>query len=125
MNNKQISEHIIALEHAALTEWCHGNPSAYLDLYATEFTYFYPFSSRRWDLDNVRELYEQIRGHLDVAHFEMISPQVQVHGDVAVLTFNYVSSGFSGTRNCTEVYCRFGDEWKIIHNHRSDVHSTQ
>ncbi len=119
------------MEHAALEEWCSGNPSRYLELYAPELTYFDPFTPRRWDLDQVREMYEQIRGQLDVKRFEMVSPQVQVHGDVAVLSFNYTSSGFVGTWNCTEVYRRFGDgndgigEWKIIHNHWSDVHPRQ
>ena len=126
MTNEQISEHIIALEQAALTEWCHGNPSAYLELYAPEFTYFDPFTPRRWDLDQVREMYEQIRGQLDVKSFEMVEPRVQVHGEVAVLSFNYTSSSFSGMWNCTEVYRKFPDgSWRIVHNHWSDVHSRQ
>ena len=134
MKNEQISEHIIALEHAALTAWCKGDPSPYLELYAPELSYFDPFTPRRWALEDVREMYERIRGRLDVDRFEMVTPLVQVHGDVAVLSFNYTSSGFAGTWNCTEVYRRFGDgpegpggigDWKIIHNHWSDVHPRQ
>ncbi len=134
MEHENIARHIIALEHAALTAWCHGDPSPYLELYAPEFTYFDPFTPRRWDLEEVREMYERIRGQLDVDRFEMVTPRVQVHGDVAVLSFNYTSSGFSGMWNCTEVYRRFDDgpgdpdgpgDWKIIHNHWSDVHPKQ
>ena len=140
MTNEQISEHIIALERAALTEWCHGNPSPYLDLYAPEFTYFDPFTPERWDLPQVREMYERIRGMQNFDRFEMVSPRVQIHGDVAVLSYNYTSSSFVGMWNCTEVYRRVGDgddggdgssspggpgEWKIIHNHWSDVHPKQ
>lgn len=134
MTNEQISGHIVALEHAALTEWCRGNPTRYLELYAPEFTYFDPFTPRRWDLDEVREMYEGLRGQLSVDRFEMVNPVVQIHGDVAVLSFNYTSSGFIGMWNCTEVYRRFGPapedpddpgDWKIIHNHWSDVHPKQ
>lgn len=108
---EKIAEHIIALERAALAEWCKGNPSPYLELYAPELTYFDPLTPRRWDLDDVRELYERIRGQLLVDRFEMVSPRVQIHGDTAVLTFNYTSSGFVGMWNCTEVYRRFrGDD---------------
>ena len=131
MTNEQISGHIVALEHAALTAWCKGDPSPYLELYAPELTYFDPFTPRRWDLEEVREMYEQIRGQLDVDRFEMVNPVVQIHGDVAVLSFNYTSSSFSRMWNCTEVYRRFGGapgeigDWKIIHNHWSDVHQKQ
>ncbi len=134
MTNEQISGHIIALEQAALVEWCRGNPSPYLELYAPELTYFDPFTPRRWNLEEVAVLYDSIRGQVVVDRFEMVNPQVQIHGDVAVLSFNYTSSGFEGMWNCTEVYRRFGDgpdgpggigDWKIIHNHWSDVHPKQ
>uniref|UniRef100_S0DEV4 DUF4440 domain-containing protein n=1 Tax=termite gut metagenome TaxID=433724 RepID=S0DEV4_9ZZZZ len=123
MENEKIAREIIALEHAALVEWCNGNPSVYLALYAPEFTYFDPFTPKRYDLKEVRELYEQIQGKLSGISFEMVDPRVQIHGDTAVLTFNYTSSGFDGMWNCTEVYHHFeGDGWRIIHNHWSDVH---
>jgi hypothetical protein len=44
-----------------------------------------------------------------------------VAGDAAVLTFNYV--GYVGEEvhrwNCTEVYRRTGDTWRIIQTHWS------
>ncbi len=132
MENEKIAEHIVALEHAALVDWCHGDPSAYLALYAPEFTYFDPFTPERWDLPQVREMYERIRGMQNFDRFEMVSPRVQIHGDVAVLTFNYTSEGFTGMWNCTEVYRRVEEGgpdgigvWRIIHNHWSDVHPKQ
>jgi hypothetical protein len=131
MNNDQISGHIVALEHAALVEWCHGNPSRYLELYAPEFTYFDPFTPRRWDLEQVREMYERMRGKQNFDRFEMVEPRVQIHGEIAVLTFNYTSGGFEGMWNCTEVYRRVAGapgeigDWRIIHNHWSDIHPQQ
>jgi len=44
-----------------------------------------------------------------------------VIGDAAILTMQYVSRGSEGAMhwNCTEVYQRFGAEWKIVHSHWS------
>lgn len=36
IENEKIAAHIIALKRAALTEWRHGNPSAYVELCAPE-----------------------------------------------------------------------------------------
>ncbi|HEY0594039.1 MAG TPA: nuclear transport factor 2 family protein [Thermoanaerobaculia bacterium] len=49
-------------------------------------------------------------------------PRVQASGDVAVLTFNYVSRGSNEatTRwNCTEVYRLVNGAWRIIQTHWS------
>lgn len=54
--------------------------------------------------------------------FERINPLVQVVGDAAVLTFNYASYGRSGAPsrwNCTEVFRRTDDAWRIIQTHWS------
>ncbi len=44
-----------------------------------------------------------------------------IHGDAAVLTFNYVSylEENEDRWNCTEVYRRNGDRWQIIQTHWS------
>ena len=56
----------------------------------------------------------------------MIDPRVQIHGKVAVLTYNLIdyapTSDGSLTRSCwnsTEVYRRVDGKWKIIHSHWS------
>ena len=59
---------------------------------------------------------------MSVSRYELLNPQVQVAGDAAVLTFNYVSYGGSEDAyrwNCTEVYRRTGDRWEIIQTHWS------
>ena len=48
--------------------------------------------------------------------------KVQLVGDAAVLTFNFVSYGGSEDAfrgNCTEVYRRSRDSWRIIQTHWS------
>ena len=65
--------------------------------------------------------YDGIRGTIKVDRDEIIDPLVQIIGDAAILTFQYVS--YSGDAaaywNCTEVYQRSGDDWRIVHSHWS------
>jgi hypothetical protein len=52
---------------------------------------------------------------------EIINPKVQVCGGIAVLAFNYASSGGQGQArwNCTEVYRQRKGQWRIIQSHWS------
>ncbi len=125
---ERIAETIIAMEKAALDRWGHGDPGGYLEISAQEVTYFDPDLEKRLDgIDALRKLYETIRGKVSVDRFEMIDPRVQVHGNVAILTFNLIDhSGKDEGRdpaksrwNSTETYARVGGEWRIIHTHWS------
>ena len=123
MNKLTVTETIIALETAALGAWHNGNPSPYLELYSKDFTYFDPVQERRLDgWDTIKALYESMRGKVKMDKFEIINPQVQSTGTMAVLTYNLHS--YSGEtcwkENCTEVYRLEEDNgWKIIHSHWS------
>lgn len=123
MNTPTITETIITLEKAALDAWHNGDPSPYLELYSTDFTYFDPAHEKRLDgWDKIKALYETMRGKIKMDRFEMINPVVQHKGTMAVLTYNLQS--YSGDKvwkeNCTEVYRLEEDNnWKIIHSHWS------
>ncbi len=115
---------IIALERAALDRWGKGDPSGYLEISAPEVVYFDPYVERRLDgLEALTRLYEALRGKVHVDRDELIRPQVQLCGDMAVLTFNYVSySGKTQRRwNCTEVYQCTAGRWQIIQTHWSYI----
>ncbi len=117
-----IATQILALERAALDRWGQGDPSGFLEISAPEVVYFDPFQERRLNgLDELTALYESIRGQVSLDRYELLDPVVQVAGDAAVLTFNYV--GYVGDQvhrwNCTEVYRRTGDAWQIIQTHWS------
>ncbi len=117
-----ITETILAMERAALDRWGKGDPSGYLEISASDVVYFDPFLQRRLDgLPALRDYYEAARGRVQIVSDEILHPKVQICGDVAVLTFNYVSSGGGGrTRwNCTEVYRRDAGDWRIIQTHWS------
>ncbi|MDD5327970.1 MAG: nuclear transport factor 2 family protein [Phycisphaerae bacterium] len=121
-NEKQIAATIIAMEKAALERWGKGDPSGFLEISASDVVYFDPFLDKRLNgIDELKSLYEGIRGEVNVERYELIDPKVQLCGDVAVLTFNYTgyTNGEASRWNCTEVYRKQNDCWKIIQTHWS------
>jgi hypothetical protein len=113
---------IISLERAALDRWGKGDPSGFLEISAPDAVYFDPYLEKRIDgFEALTQYYENIRGKVYFDRYELLNPLVQVCGDIAVLTFNYVSyTGEAQSRwNCTEVYRRKGDRWQIIQTHWS------
>lgn len=123
MDKNTISKTIISLGKAAMEAWLNGNPTPYLILYSKDFTYFDPAQQYRLDgWDKIQELYESLRGKMNVDRFEIINPIVQSTDTMAVLTYNlHMHSGEAlWKENCTEVYRLEADgEWKIIHSHFS------
>jgi ketosteroid isomerase-like protein len=123
MTATTIEDEIVELESAALRRWCDGDPSGFLEISAPDVVYFDPMLDRRLDgLDALTEYYEPIRGKVYTKRFEMINPLVQVVGDAAVLTFNFVSVDAKEAEsrwNCTEVYRRTPKGWQIIQTHWS------
>lgn len=121
-SNHDIPSLIISMECAALDRWIHGDPSGFLEISAPDVVYFDPYRAQRIDgLEALTTLYKEIWGKVLLDRYELLNPLVQVVGDAAVLTFNYVSyTGETEYRwNCTEVYRRNGDRWQIIQTHWS------
>lgn len=118
---------VISMERAALDRWCTGDPWGYTEICADEVTYFDPNLDGRLDgLEALRQLVAPLEGKLKIDHYEMVNPKVQVHGDVAVLSYNLVDQALApdGTAttdawNSTEVYRRQDGKWRIIHAHWS------
>ncbi len=52
---------------------------------------------------------------------EMVNPKVQVHGDTAILTYNYVGMNLvdgeasPDLAKSTRVYVKNGHGWKLVH----------
>lgn len=122
---------IVALERAALDRWITLDPQGYLDLYASEVSYFDPQREKRVDgLDAMKTLLapmKNVKSPFTKPRYDMIGPRLQTHGDVALLTFNLVSYGTPPGRdeivvarwNSTEVYGRIDGKWRILHSHWS------
>ena len=122
-NESDVAQKVIGLERAALDRWGRGDPSGFLEISAEDVVYFDPYQERRLNgIDELRNLYESIRGQVSVSSYELIDPRVHAVADMAVLTFNYVAQGsneLTSRWNCTEVYRRQGDTWRIIQTHWS------
>ncbi len=118
-----VAEMVIGMEKAALERWGNGDPAGFLEITALDVVYFDPYVGVRIDgLEALRKLYEPIWGKIYFDRFELLNPHVQCDGNLAVLTFNYVSyTGEEADRwNCTEVYRRGGrNGWEIIQTHWS------
>ncbi|MFB3905299.1 MAG: DUF4440 domain-containing protein [Acidobacteriota bacterium] len=114
---------IIAMERAALDRSDKGDPNGFLEISSPDVTYFDPFLDKPIrGLDALRTYYRGFPSD-EPASGEMHNVEVQVSGDVAVLTFNYTvkleKSGQVNRWNTTEVYRRTKDGWRIIHTHWS------
>lgn len=123
-NVEDVKSQIVSLERNALEMWNKGNPDGYLNLYSDDVTYFDPyFETKLEGIAKLRAYYEQVRGEINVRKYEMINPVVQILPDAAVLSYNltsYIDTGESKW-NCTEVYKKDGELWKIVHVHWSYV----
>ncbi len=119
----QIANEIISMECAALDRWIHGDPSGFLEITAPDVVYFDPSLDRRLNgLAALTNLYESLRGQISADRYELIDPRVQVYGNAAVLTFNYLSEHQEQTQawNCTEVYAQDAEgRWRIVQTHWS------
>jgi ketosteroid isomerase-like protein len=123
MNQDHEAAKIIALERASLERWGRGDPSGYLELSSPDVTYFDHQTERRLDgIEALTKLYEACRGAIRIDSSEMPNPHVRFCGEIAaVLTFNFNSQGKEGAMrwNCTEVYERHAETWRIVQTHWS------
>jgi ketosteroid isomerase-like protein len=115
---------VIDLEKAALARWCNGDPDGFLEISAPDAVYFDPFLPTRLDgFDRLKAYYDGIRGQVFAPRHEMVDPHVQEIGDAAILTFRFVSHSENESAemrwNCTEVYRRQNETWRIVHTHWS------
>ncbi len=122
--DSEVAATIIAIERAALARSDKGDGEAFLKISAPDVVYFDPALAK--PIRGLAELTAYYHALPDLEHAaasEFLNPQVQVAGDVAVLTFNYVTTGERSGRvtrwNATEVYRRTGGSWRIIHTHWS------
>ena len=119
-----VAEALVAQETQALVRWGAGDPSGFLDMCHPEVTYFDPFLEERLDgLSALTSNYERLRGKIHIDSFDLVNPRVVVGGEMAVLSFNFVSrSGNDTCRwNCTEVYRSATPRWLIVQTHWSFV----
>jgi hypothetical protein len=120
---KNAEHEVVKMERAALDVWCQGNPDGFLAISAPDVVYFDPFHNHRIDGHAaLKAMYDGCKGKFSIASYKLIDPKVQLCGDsAAVLTFNY--EGVVGDKtekwNCTEVYRKDKEGWRIVQTHWS------
>lgn len=114
---------LLALETAAMDRWGAGDPDGFLELSDDDVTYFDPWLERRIDSKaDLTRVYDRIRGQVHIESYEFRAPSVTAAGDMAVLSYQFVSTGSEGQMrwNTTEVFRRSRERgWRIVHTHWS------
>src|ERR1035438_1168945 len=91
--NDNVANRIIAMERAALDRWGKGDVNGYLEIDATDVTYFDPTLEKRIDgLAAFTKYVTPFAGKIGIGSYAMIDPKVQQYGDVAVLTYNLLDN---------------------------------
>ncbi|GAA0557800.1 YybH family protein [Rhizomicrobium electricum] len=113
---------IIAMERAALDRSDKGDVQGFLEISAPDVVYQDPaLDAPLIGLPALTAYYAKFPAG-EPSHGVMSNANVQVLGNVAVLSFHYVSR--SGTPkeivwNCTEVYRKTDGNWRIVNTHWS------
>jgi ketosteroid isomerase-like protein len=119
---------LMALESAAMERWRKGDPWGFVELYAPEITYFDSGTTQRINgLGAIKAEYALREGKIHYDVMEFISPQVQVIDNAAVLFYRFFSTRLNPDGsilsrmpwNCSEIYVRMENKWRIVHNHWS------
>lgn len=130
MKTEGVLGKVMALESAAMERWRKGDPWGFTDISAPDVTYFDSGTPQRVDgLEALKAEYAPREGKIHYDVMEFIDPRIQVHGDMAVLTYRFFSTqlnpdGSIAKRtpwNCTEVFVRNEGRWRIIHTHWSYI----
>ncbi|MBA4318758.1 MAG: hypothetical protein C0412_10185 [Flavobacterium sp.] len=118
-------EIIIKKERAILNRWKTGDTFGFIEAADEEITYFDPGLEKR--CTGKKEFHDWIaafNGTFSFPDYEFIDPKVQMHGDVGILTFNFVGFMKDGSKeyfNTTEVYKLIKGDWKLISSHWSQT----
>jgi len=124
---EDVAATIIATERAGLNDSDHGDVEAFLKLSVPDVVYLDPWQERPIvGIAALRAYYAtvfKLEAKPTVAG-EMSNTHVQVLGDTAVLSFNYVVKKIDGGAvvrrwNAVEVYNKRDGVWRIVNTHWS------
>jgi hypothetical protein len=122
------AQEVLALERRAMDGWLQGNPDPQLAISDPQITYFHAVVEKRIEgLPALKELFDRYRGIPLFDSYEILNPQVQVAGDVAVLTYQLAQRNGAVTTywNGTQVYRKKEEGWRVIHTHWSAAKAQQ
>jgi hypothetical protein len=117
---------ILTMETEMLDRWIKGDTMGFAENARDNITAFYSFIEERMDgLGSFTEVLESLKGIPDVPSYRIVKPDVYIHGDMAVLSFEWhhvQPDGTPGTPwHATEVFLRTDGKWMLKHSHWSEV----
>ena len=119
-DERELANHLICLEKAALDKWFKGDTSGYEALWSNRsFTYFDAVVTKRVDdKETIRAFLKSIDGKLHAGYYEFLYPRVQASNDMAVLTYQLYSKTnlIDMEYNVVEVFQKEGDDWRVVHS---------
>ena len=117
------AEQIVAMERAALDLSDAGDVKGFLDISSPDVVYQDPALTKPIvGLEALTAYYAKFPNNGEPSQGEMKNTQVQVYGDTAILSFHYTVRRHDTVLrewNCTEVYRKGGDAWRIVNTHWS------
>ena len=121
---------LMALESMAMERWRKGDPWGFIEISAPDVTYFDSGTPQRINgREALKAEYALREGKILYDVMDFVDPRVQVCGEMAVLTYRFLSTWLNPNGsvshrtpwNCTEVFARSDGQWKIIHTHWSFI----
>jgi ketosteroid isomerase-like protein len=121
---------VMKLESMAMERWRKGDPWGFIEISAPSVTYFDTGTPQRINgREALRAEYAKREGKISYDVMDFVDPRVQVCGEVAVMTYRFLSTWLDAASsvsrrtpwNCTEVFARQDGQWKIIHTHWSFI----
>ena len=122
--DNEVAEEVIAVTKAQWAAEMRNDVQAAMKNVADDYTEFNPDYPTRLDgkAMNVRLSEVFNSGSGDTVAAEMANPKVQVYGDVAILTYNYIGAAKnkdgeieSVKAKSTRVYVKQGGQWMLVH----------
>lgn len=120
-SNEEVEQTILALERQALDNWSKGNPIGFSKNFAVDATYFDDIGAQmRIDsIEEIKNYFTSLDGKIGAHKYELVTPKVQVYGDIAILTLQYHAMSLENEPGppwkATSVYRLKDDKWQVVH----------
>ena len=124
---EEIKRAVIAREKDSTKAWKDKDKAFFEGFMADDATFFGAMNPylETDPKQNFLPKFEQYTKMFEIIDTQMYNPQVQVYGDIAILTYNSASTVNMGGRvmnytgKMTTVYRKQGDTWRVVHGHES------
>jgi len=124
-NPEEVKREIVAREKASFEAWKMKDKKFYDDYWRDNMTEFLPDDANLVRKSEMMPRFEEITKNWKLDSLEILDPEVEVYGDVAVLTYREVVSGSSKGQpshyigKVTMIYLNERGRWRGVHYHES------